>query len=290
MKIRFILLIALTTVLSCSGSTAQSGDDKGNQTTETVMPQEFDVFVLIGQSNAAGRGELLEDVDDKPLEGVWLWNTEENEPEPAVQPLNFWSTIRKGMKMQKFNLAGPFASKIYRETGRPVLLVVNARGGTMLGSWLPTSSQNTFNEKEGDDKWLWGDLVPQYYGEAVRLADLAKSYGEIKGILWHQGCGNSAESDSKAYLNILKPMVESLRKDIGCPDVPFVAGQILPEYKNAQYFNPMIMTIGDVIENGFCASSEGCVSIGDGVHFDRNSLILIGERYADIILKEVYGK
>ena len=69
-----------------------------------------------------------------------------------------------------------------------------------------------------------------------------------------------------------------------------MAGQLCPEFKNAPYFNPEIMKIGDVIDNAYCASSEGLSSVGDGTHFNRASLITFGERYADIILKVVYNK
>lgn len=288
-RIYLLFLMAMMTIVACSGTTPE-GDKEGDKNQGTEIPEEFDVYLLIGQSNAAGRGELTEEDTEQPIEGVWLWNTQENVPEPALQPLNIWSTIRKGVKMQKYNLAGPFAAKVHKETGRPVLLVVNARGATMLGSWLKTSPQNTYSEKEGDDKYLWGKLIPQYYAEAVRLTKLAMEHGTLKGILWHQGCGNSSESNSATYLKALNGMVTSLRNDLGCPDVPFVAGQLLPEFKNAQYFNPMILTIGESIDNAFCATSEDCVSIGDGTHFNRESLIMLGERYADIILKEVYGK
>lgn len=83
--------------------------------------------------------------------------------------------------------------------------------------------------------------------------------------------------------------VVGLRTGLNVPDVPFVAGQLAPEFKNAPYFNPEIIKIGDVIDNAYCATSEDCLTI-DQTHFDRNSLIKMGERYADIIFKQVYGK
>lgn len=255
-----------------------------------AVPGEYDVYLLIGQSNAAGRGALLAE-DYLPLEGVMQWNPFTEQIQPAVQPLNLISTVRKKASMQGFNLAGPFAQKIYKETGRKVLLVVNARGETMMSAWMKEGNGGkvTTYTEAADDPEKVGQTV-WLYDEAVRLTKQAMKYGTLKGILWHQGCGNSSEGNSASYLKSLKKMVDNLRADLNSPDVPFVAGQLLPEFKNAQYFNPMIITIGDAITNSYCATSEDCVSIGDGTHFDRSSHIKMGERYADIILKQVYGK
>ena len=167
---------------------------------------------------------------------------------------------------------------------------MNARGETLISAWMKEGNGGkvTTYDADRDDPEKVGQSV-WLYAEAVRVTKQAMKYGTLKGILWHQGCGNSSEGNSASYLNSLKKLVNDLRTDLGMPNVPFVAGQLLPEFKNAQYFNPMILTIGTTIPNAFCATSEDCVSIGDGTHFDRDSHVKMGERYADIILKEVYG-
>lgn len=250
----------------------------------------YDIYLLIGQSNAAGRGYLLEEDKTRNLQGVMQWNPFTESIVNAVQPLNRLSTVRKNVNTQRFNLAGPFAEKIYKETGRKVLLVVNARGETLISAWMKEGDGGkiTTYDAERDDADKVGQSV-WLNDEAVRVTKQAMKYGTLKGILWHQGCGNSSEGNSKTYLSALKKVVTGLRTDLNAPNVPFVAGQLAPEFKNAQYFNPEILKIGDVIDNAYCATSEDCLTI-DQTHFDRNSLIKMGERYADIILKQVYGK
>ena len=62
--------------------------------------QEYDVYLLIGQSNMAGRGTMT-DEDRRAISGVWLLNDEGN-IEPAVSPLNKYSSILKDLGMQGY--------------------------------------------------------------------------------------------------------------------------------------------------------------------------------------------
>ena len=64
--------------------------------------KNYDVYLLIGQSNMAGRGEMTE-ADKIPMEGVWLLDAEGNIV-PATAPLNRYSTIRKKAGVQKYSL------------------------------------------------------------------------------------------------------------------------------------------------------------------------------------------
>ena len=311
MTMKRIIAFFCTTLFSfaaCSnspvgGGSINSSDDSGAGSEQTpgeneseAESPEYDIYLLIGQSNAAGRG-IMQAGDDEPIEGVKMIMSIPYGPcvvQDACQPLNLNSTVRKGRAMQKFNFAGPFAAKLHRETGRPILLIVNARGETSLGNWLPTAGQLSYAQKTGDDESKWGTSIPQLYGEAVRITKQVLAQedikGELKGVLWHQGCGNSNATESPLYCSRVKAVVDGLRKEFDNPDLPFVAGQLCPEFKNAPFFNPEIMKIGDVIDNAYCASSEGLSSVGDGTHFNRASLITFGERYADIILEVVYNK
>ena len=108
------------------------------------------------------------------LQNVYLLNDKGNF-EPAVNPLNRYSTVRKDLSMQRLGPAYGFAKEMARQTKRPVGLVVNARGGSSINSWLKGS-------KDG------------YYEEALSRVRIAmKQGGVLKAILWHQGeadCSN----------------------------------------------------------------------------------------------------
>lgn len=233
---------------------------------------EYDVYLLIGQSNMAGRGRLLEADTLQDIKGVWLLN-DEDKPEPARNPLNKYSTIRKVYKMQQMSPGYGFSTKVHKRTGRNILLVHNARGGTRVSWWLPDSD--------------YAD--PNYYSEAVRRTKEAMKYGKLRAILWHQGCGDNGKQSRPLYMERLAKLAENLRRDLNAPDVPFIAGELA--YWRYTEMNKIIRTISEHIPNSAYVSAEGCDMLKDesDPHFGREGQLLIGERYADKVLSMVYG-
>ncbi|MBR3681882.1 MAG: sialate O-acetylesterase [Tidjanibacter sp.] len=267
-------------VFSACNETGQQGEG-GEPEPEDVV---YDVYLFIGQSNMAGRGAMIAG-DDEPIPNVYLLGTEDT-PVPAVAPPNFYSTVRKGMKLQGINPAWQFAKEMSEKSKNPVLIVCNARGATSLSMWQKNAGMRFYSEAEGDDKWLWNTPMPSLYGEAVRRCKEAMKYGQLKAICWHQGCGDSQEGVVKTYLNRLNTFVTDLRTDLGVgSEVPFIAGELYYGYTNAFRFNPEIRKIGDVITEGYWVSAEGCTSNADQVHFSRQGQILLGERYADKVFE-----
>lgn len=262
-----LILFTLLLLVSCGGA----------KSVKTAQAEgEYDVFLLIGQSNMAGRGIMLEGDKEVFDEKVFLLN-EKGEPVPATNPLNQYSTIRKEMSMQQICPGYGFSMKVSERTGRRILLVVNAKGGTRIGQWM----------KGAEDG---------FYEQALMRTKQATKYGPLKAILWHQGCGDVKRADS--YLDSLEIFVGNLRKDLQA-DVPFVAGELGRWRKHVVRFNEMIHGISDRIPDSDWVSSEGCMPIvtkkSEGKpdlkdpHFDRDSQILLGERYAEKILKMCYG-
>lgn len=229
---------------------------------------KYDVFLLIGQSNMAGRGYMTEEDSQVFDDNVFLLN-DKGEIEPASNPLNKYSTIRKDMKMQRIGPGFGFSRKISQKTGRKILLVVNARGGSNLKEW-----------KVGAEKG--------YYDEAVKRTRQALEHNaELKAILWHQGESNSGDTD---YLQELAKVVKSLRQDLGCGDVPFIAGEIAYWLKASPEFNSRISNISEYITNSDYVSAKGCTMLIDekDPHFSREGQIILGERYADKVLDMCY--
>ena len=181
------------------------------------------------------------------------------------------------MNIQRIGPGYGFAMKIAKKTKRKILLVVNARGGTTLSQWAK------------------GEGGSGYYEEAVRRTRQAMQYGTLKAILWHQGCGDSRNTD--VYLDKLAVFVENLRTDLDA-DVPFIAGELGQWIGHVAAFNEMIHSISEYIPQSDWVSSEGGVPIATpdpegepnykDPHFNRKSQIVIGERYADKVLEMCY--
>lgn len=248
---------------------------------------EFDVYLLIGQSNMAGRGYLFPH-DKDALNGVFILN-DRNEVVPATQPLNRFSTVRKKLSLQAMNIGGSFATDIYKATGRKVLLVVNARSGTSARLWRRGAPPIIAKEKE-DDLWYPGEEIPVLYDEAVRRTKIALMYGELKGILFHQGEQDSHEDYYSEWLPKVASIAKSLRHDLADgKKIPFIVGETFQGFKRAHLINPEIQKVSTMIENSDWVSSEGCNSNRDKLHFSRQGVTLMGHRYAEKILQMVYG-
>lgn len=218
--------------------------------------EKLHVYLLIGQSNMAGRAPFGGE-DAKVVERCFLLNGQD-QWEPAKNPFNRYSTIRKELGMQKMNPGYGFAkTMLEKEKDISIGLVVNAKGGTTIEEW---------------------EKGTQFYNEAVRRAKEAQKTGTLTGILWHQGEGNAGNPDG--YLVKLKALVVALRTDLGIADLPFVAGQV----NDVPAINDQIAALPQALPATGFASSEGLKAM-DRWHFDTPSMKLLGERYAEAMLK-----
>lgn len=231
---------------------------------------KLDIFLFIGQSNTAGRGYITDNYKDS-IENVFLL-TPTGEMEPACNPLNKYSTIRKDLKMQGVGPAYSFSKAIAQKTGHQLGLVVNARGGTSIHSWLKDAEEN-------------------YYGEALSRIRQAMKYGTLKAIIWHQG-----ENDRKhpeTYMAQLKRLATDLRADLGNENLPFIIGEIA-EWSadgSSEAFNNMLRTVSQHIPNSYCVSSKELVPLinESDPHFSADSQIILGRRFAEVAYKACYG-
>jgi len=237
---------------------------KINTSNNVNTPGGLDLFLLIGQSNQAGRAEI-ESQDTSAIEHVWLLNNQ-GVWEAATNPLNRYSSIRKDITMQKFGPGYPFAKNLHEAIPDiQIGLVVNARGGSSIKEW-----------QAGE----------KYYEEALRRAKIAQESGSLKAIIWHQG--SSDRRGAEKYMPKLKSMVESFRRDLGNDALFFVAGQLGYWKDSVEEFNTVIASIAAHIPHATYVSGADLTPIEDGIHFDSASQRLLGRRYTQCILENIY--
>jgi hypothetical protein len=242
------LLLAALAVSGARGEELRSADQG-----------EVKFYLLIGQSNMAGRGEIGEEHASFP-DGVFLLN-HEGAFETATHPLNQYSTIGKGIEIQKMNIGFGFARAMRR--ARPDVrlgLVVNARGGSGIQHWTRGTP---------------------YYDEALARVRLAQRHGTLGGILWHQGERNSGAPEG--YDEKLDQLIQDFRQDLGDATLPFVAGQII-DREDTEAINALIASLPERVPNTGFVSSKG-LRARDRWHFDTPSLIRLGEGYAKEVLR-----
>ena len=244
---------------------------KGGKDKVSNVPSNLDVYLCIGQSNMAGRGQLVPSVMDT-LQNVYLLNDKDCF-EPAVNPLNRYSTVRKELSMQRLSPAYGFAKEIEQKRNHPVGLVVNARGGSSINSWAKGA-------KDG------------YYEEALSRIQIAlKQGGKLKAILWHQGEADCLNPE--AYKLKLISLIENFRKDLKMPKLPFIVGQIsqwsawTKRPEGTAPFNKMISEVSSFIPYSDWVSSEGldCYKDETDPHFGTEGQLILGKRYAEKVLK-----
>jgi hypothetical protein len=215
-------------------------------------PADLQLFLLIGQSNMAGRGKVTP-VDEQANPRIFMldkgcaWV-------PAKDPVHFDKP-----KMAGVGLCSEFSRCVAaKEPAVQVGLVPCAFGGTSLDQWKPGS-----------------DL----YTNAVARMRVARKSGQLKGILWHQGEADCSASKTETYPARFAAMIAQLRKDLEAPDVPVLVGE-LGHFQPARLaFNAMLPNVADAVPRCAIVSAEGLGDKGDKTHFDSEALHTFGKRY-----------
>ena len=248
--------------------TSQNGLNNKTYSVEYEILPKLDIFLAIGQSNMAGRGLMTVD-DLVPIDSVYILTPGAN-LEIASNPLNKYSSVRKDLSMQQMSPSCSFVKMMRDKTQHEIGLMQNARGGSAIESWIKGSTD-------------------QFYEEALRRALEIKKFGEIKGIIWHQGESNIG--DPVGYKTKLSTMISDFRSDLGIPNLFIVAGELAYWNSSVSSFNSMIQTISTFLPNSDWASANELTPLIDtsDPHFDAASVKIMGERYADKMYTNVYS-
>jgi hypothetical protein len=225
---------------------------------------EFHVYVLMGQSNMAGRGVMTE-ADRRPVPGV-LTLDKDNRWKPAAHPLHFDKPIAG------VGLGIDFAKAMARhDRSATIGLIPCAVGGTPLRRW----------SKGGD-----------LYENALARTRAAIRDGTLKGVLWHQGESDSSRPEAaKTYARRLDRMVADLRADLGRPKLPVVAGGLGDFFvrarpsRSVEKVNAALADLPNRVEHTGFASPKGLDHKGDEVHFSADALRELGRRYAEEMIR-----
>ena len=240
---------------------------------ETAPPppkEKFHLFLLVGQSNMAGRGTVTP--QDKTPHPRVLMLDQAGEWVPAVDPIHFDKPGIAGV-----GLGRTFAIAIAEANpGVTVGLIPCAVGGSPIDSWQP----GVFYQPTKNPPW----------DDGVRRAKIALKSGTIKGILWHQGESDSTAELAPAYEAKLHDLIARLRGELSAPEVPFMAGQLgkfadKPWSEFTTKVDQVHRELPRQVPHTAFVSSEGLKDKGDKVHFDADSYREFGKRYAEAYFK-----
>ena len=221
-------------------------------------------FLLIGQSNMAGRGFFDEAVEVDKTHIKVLRNGR-------------WQSMYRPVNCDRpFSgvcLAESFAEKYADKYGVDVGLIPCADGGTSLEQWKP------------------GSLL---FDNAVYQSKLASRTSTIAGVLWHQGEADCGVELADTYKQRFEVILNTLRKELDLYDVPFLLGGLgdflkdcpLDEkLKNYNSVNKQLELISKYNDMVGYVSAAGLGSNPDKLHFSANALYEFGIRYFDVFEK-----
>ena len=253
-------LTALALSLGCARAESPALPAKAN----------FHLFLLVGQSNMAGRGPVT-DADKIPharvlmldKSGAWV---------PAVDPMHFDKPAAVGV--------GPgrsFADAVAAATpGVTIGLIPCAVGGSPIDAWQP----GFFYQPTQSHPW----------DDALRRAKLALPAGTLKGILWHQGESDANRELAPTYEAKLHALIGRMRAELNATNVPFIVGQ-LGRFSDSPWNEFKIQVdrahrdLPTKVTHTAFVSSEGLADKGDKTHFSREAYREFGKRYAEVYLK-----
>ena len=236
---------------------------------EAAVPtskENFHLFLLIGQSNMAGRGKISK--DDPPLDPKVLTLNQDNEWMMAKDPLHFDKP-----KLVGVGLGRSFAAQVRQANSDAVVgLIPCAVGGSSISAWVPGGYHSQTKSHP------WDDML-------VRLR-AAMKVGTVKGILWHQGESDSKPAAAKTYQMRLHSLIERLRSEIGDETVPFIAGQLgqfkeKPWSEARKQVNSVHENLPEIVSNTAFVRSDGLDHKGDKTHFSAEAYRELGRRYGE---------
>jgi len=231
--------------------------------------KSYDIYLLIGQSNMAGRGTV--DAESKQIDPRVFMLDKDNQWAPATDPLHFdkpsVAGVGPGLAFGKAMAdASPQAT---------VGLVPCAVGGTSISVWSPGKHDPATGTYPYDDM--------------LKRIKIALNDGTLKGIIWHQGESDRSPKASAVYADRLTELVARLRKDLDAPNVPFVAGELGQFNENNRVettqMNEILNGLDKRIPNYACVSADGLTDRGDHLHFNTDSARKLGVRYAEAMEK-----
>lgn len=257
-----------------------------------------DLWVLAGQSNMEGHGDLVDvqppsplihsfDLADRWLTAEEPLHTLVNATDPVHWPLNAekiperWSGERLETYLKNrrkgAGLGLPFAVEMQKRTGVPVALIPCAHGGTSMDQWDPA-----LRDQGGES--LYGSMLRRFHAAG----------GSVRGVLWYQGESDANPRAAAAFQQKFENFVRAVRDDFKEPDMPFyyvqigrhISGTNIAEWNAVQY--AQLIAEREIPHSGMVPSVD--LSLDDGIHVGTQDLKRIAERLANLVCRDLFPR
>ena len=256
-----------------------------------AQPVHYEVFLLAGQSNMDGRGQVKDLIGPlapyaNPQPNVMINYSGGGLKRPVtlsdgLQPLrpgfSCWPGKPNTLPSGTFGPEVSFGAAISQALPeKKILLIKCAEGGTtLLRDWNPNQREKLY------------DRFIQFVRSTQQMIAANGDSCEIRGMLWHQGEGDIGKP-SGVYGAVLTEFINHVRADLGAPKLPFLIGQIC-YYERATRANIFAdqWSVAKSIPFTAVVESKGLVTFDKGTHFDAASQIELGNRFAKEMLNNL---
>ncbi len=236
-----------------------------------------DVWVIAGQSNAAGYGKAP--ALDPPELGVHMFHAC-GEWKLATHPLGDSSGTCYPPNREGANASHSpwlaFARGLKSRLGYPIGLIPAALGGSPISSW-----------DRHEDGTLFENM----------LRYIKDSGGGVKGMVWYQGESDAGEPQLSLYPDRFRRFVADLRRTLKDSAFPVITAQLnrvvcgeISDEGNAGWegMREAQRQLARRLKNVFIVATVD-LGLSDGIHIDSPGNLVIGERMAAAALGGVHG-
>ncbi|MDT8390269.1 MAG: sialate O-acetylesterase [Lentisphaeria bacterium] len=253
-----------------------------------------DVWILAGQSNMEGVGNLKDAPEPHPLVRAFYMRDEWG---LAQEKLHFLAeavdVIHNGYGngsarpsdesidgIRKNQVKGcgpglPFALAMQCRTGIPQGLIACAHGGTSMAQWSPT-----LRDRGGAS--LYGAMMRRY----------EKLGQPVAGVLWYQGESDANAECAAVYTEKMVELIEATRNDMNLPGLPWLIVQLGCHIASGgTYWNSVQdqqRRLPESIER-LDAVPAIDLSLDDGIHISGRDQQALGRRLARAADRLVHG-
>lgn len=231
---------------------------------------KMDLFLLAGQSNMAGRGNVADlSAEDGAADPAVFALNRDGEWQPAMDPVH-WDKASAGVGPGKF-----FGRLVARQTpGVIVGLIPTACGGSPISTWEPGK--------------YWEQTKSHPWDDAIARARRAMRDGTLRAIIWHQGEGDGNARNAALYEQRLTDLITRFRTEFDDPNLPFIIGQLGKFEAEGVVWNEhktevdrAQRAVAEKLPHVYFVAAEGLGSKGDKLHFSTASQKVLAEGYAE---------
>ncbi len=282
----YFSFIVLFVVIGCHSSRKNQISSVAQK--QVTIPKEFlgklSLFILVGQSNMSGRGELPETPQSiNPRVFVfgndYKWHYA---VEPIDSPVNQVDSVSIDTDAG-YSLATGFANTLLKKNPELVIgFIPCAKGGSSIQKWQRNLSDQSL------------------YGSCLKRARAASTVGQIAGVLVCQGPAD-ARDPAKYPKKLSSPFewkkkftrfVNDIRMDLGIPNLPVVFSQMGRTSNPAgwPYWELVKKQQAEVsIPNTIMTTSMG-LPLSAEVHLTSKGYDILGKRFAEAFWRLTRGE